>query len=97
MQRRLYIKDALHELNYKDRRSLIRWCRNNGVTLKRDAGSKMLYVIKEQFYAAKLRTENFVLPQEKKETFEAPGSYRPKSKYEEECLSRLLLRNKYVS
>jgi len=50
---RLYLKDIQDELHYKDRRSVRRWCRNNGVLILSDIGSNKQYVLKEEFEKAK--------------------------------------------
>ena len=49
----IYIQDAKKQLNYKDRRSFIKWCDKNGVGVLSDIGSRKQYVIEEEFEAAK--------------------------------------------
>jgi hypothetical protein len=55
MIERLYIKDVAKELDLKDNRSAYRWCKNNGVGILSDIGSKRKYVIKEEFESAKIK------------------------------------------
>jgi hypothetical protein len=55
---RLYIKDLQKELPYKDRRTVLRWCRNNGVGVFSDVGSNWSYVLKEEFEAVKMKQTN---------------------------------------
>lgn len=52
---RLYIKQAMSELNIRDKRTFKRWCNNHGVGILSDNGSKKKYVIKEEFEIAKSR------------------------------------------
>ncbi len=96
---RIYINSALLFFEYKDKRSFKRWCQNNGVPLLRDIGTKKLYVNKESFFMAKIRTEKFEIPNEIRNNdnkLKIKNGYSPISKYEEECLSRLLLGKKCV-
>lgn len=50
---RLYIEEAAELLGYYDRRSVKKWCHNNGVSMFCDNGSNRLYVILEEFNKAK--------------------------------------------
>lgn len=52
---RIYIEEATELLGYYDRRSVKRWCHNNGVSMFCDNGSNRLYVILEEFNRAKDR------------------------------------------
>jgi hypothetical protein len=49
MNRRIYISEALKYLNYKDNRSFIIWCNNNGVAIRKDYGTKWNYVLENEF------------------------------------------------
>lgn len=51
---RLYIQDIQKELPFRDRRTLKKWCHNNGVGVFTDLGSNRLFVIKAEFEAAKM-------------------------------------------
>jgi hypothetical protein len=53
MNERLYIKKIQEELQYRDRRSVRRWCRNNNVRILSDAGSNRLFVLRDEFEKAK--------------------------------------------
>ena len=55
---RLYVKEMYDELQYKDRRSILKWCSNNQVGVFSDVGSNKLYVIKEEFETAKMKQAN---------------------------------------
>jgi hypothetical protein len=57
MLERLYIKDMKKELPYPDRRTLKKWCKNNGVGIFTDKGSNRLYVLKAEFEIAKNNKE----------------------------------------
>lgn len=46
---RLYIKELQIKLQYKDKRSVKRWCRNNGVRILSDCGSNRKYVLKNEY------------------------------------------------
>ena len=52
MIERLYIKEVTKYLEYEDYRSVYRWCKNNGVGILSDAGSKRKYVLMSEFEAA---------------------------------------------
>ncbi|MFI5220003.1 MAG: hypothetical protein ACHQNT_10995 [Bacteroidia bacterium] len=52
MFERLYISEIQVRLQYKRRRSVIRWCNKNGVRIFTDTGCKKPYVLKEEFEAA---------------------------------------------
>jgi len=49
MYDRLYIKEVQFKLQYKDKRSVRRWCRNNGVRILTDNGSNRHFVLKDEF------------------------------------------------
>jgi len=57
MIERLYIKDIQKLLPFRDRRTLKKWCRNNGVGIFSDKGSNRLFVIKAEFELAKNNNE----------------------------------------
>ena len=50
------IKEAAKFLNYKDHRSVYRWCRNNGVKIFSYVGSKRRDIIKTEFENAKSKS-----------------------------------------
>lgn len=49
MYDRIYIKELQIKLQYIDRRSVRRWCRNNGVRILSDCGSNRQFVLKNEF------------------------------------------------
>ena len=53
MNERLYIKEMKQELQYRDRRSIHRWCCNNDVRILCDIGSNRRFVLKAEFENAK--------------------------------------------
>ena len=63
MNQTISIQEAALFLNYKDIRSVKRWCSNNGVKILSDNGSKRRYVIKEEFEEAKMRQTKMYLNQ----------------------------------
>jgi hypothetical protein len=65
---RLYIKDISKELNYQDRRTIQKWCKNNHVRILCDIGSNRQFVLKEEFtdainklYDIKNKSEKYFL------------------------------------
>lgn len=55
MNERIYIPEVQSELQYKDRRSVRRWCCNNLVRVLSDTGSNKYYVMKGEYEKAKSR------------------------------------------
>ena len=49
MLERLYIKELQVLLQYKDRRSVKRWCHNNGVRILSDYGTYRQFVFRNEF------------------------------------------------
>ena len=49
MIERLYINEMKKELKYSDRRSVLKYCHNNGVAVFSDTGSNKQYVLKAEF------------------------------------------------
>ncbi len=49
MLERLYIKELQALLQYKDKRSVKRWCHNNGVRILTDHGTYRQFVLKSDF------------------------------------------------
>lgn len=99
MNERLYIKEIQQELQYRDRRSVRRWCRNNGVKIFCDIGSNRCFVLKEEFEMAK--SKNYLIQQDcdnsimniisnsRKLITEKAMGYMPKGKYEMKFLNFL--------
>ncbi|MFA6924898.1 MAG: hypothetical protein WC223_11680 [Bacteroidales bacterium] len=56
MNERIYISEIQKNLQYKTRRSVRRWCLNNGLRLLCDIGSNKHYVLKEEFEAVKIKS-----------------------------------------
>ena len=52
MTERIYIQEIQNELQYKDRRSVIRWCKNNNVQIFSYTGSYKKFVLKDEFEKA---------------------------------------------
>lgn len=50
--KRIYIKEAIKQLDYKDRRSFNRWCSKNNVGILSDSGSTKQYVLETEFASA---------------------------------------------
>jgi putative IMPACT (imprinted ancient) family translation regulator len=55
MIKTLTIKEAAAMLNYKDIRSLEKWCNENGVEIFSEEGTRNRYLIRSQFEYAKER------------------------------------------
>lgn len=55
MLERLYIKDMREELPFRDRRTLKKWCFNNGVKIFSDIGCNQLFVLRAEFEATKMK------------------------------------------
>ena len=53
MLTRLYISEIQTDLQYNDRRTVIKWCRNMGVKIFTDKGSKRQYTIKDEYETIK--------------------------------------------
>lgn len=53
MEERIYISEIQFMLHYKSRRSVKRWCKNNGVRIYCDFGANRQYVLKDEFENAK--------------------------------------------
>ena len=49
MFNRIYIKELQNILQYKDRRSVKSWCKNNKVRIFYDKGSNRYFVLKSEF------------------------------------------------
>jgi hypothetical protein len=92
MVERIYISEIQTMLHYKDRRSVRRWCRNNGIRILCDIGSNRQYVLKEEFEIAKNKVYNTnqngfkslvqLLSQKKNINAEKVNEYKPIGKYE---------------
>jgi hypothetical protein len=46
---RTYIADIKHQLQYKDTRSVLRWCGNHNVAIFSDYGTRKKYVLRIEF------------------------------------------------
>ncbi len=53
MEERIYISEIQLMLHYKTRRSVKRWCKNNGIRMYCDFGTNRHYVLKDEFENAK--------------------------------------------
>lgn len=85
---RLYIQEIQKELQYRDRRSVRRWCRNNNVRLFSDVGSNKQYVLKDEFEIAKNRNSSMnFFSQKKNKNTEKVMEYKPQGEYEKAFLS----------
>ena len=95
MADRLYIKDLQNELPYRDRRTLLKWCMNNGVGVFSDVGSNRLYVLKEEFEFAKMNQpvsyfkNKYGTDVKKLKTGNESRNYKPGGEYEMKFLSYL--------
>jgi hypothetical protein len=52
MSERIYIPQIQKELQYRDRRSAQKWCRNNNVRILSDIGSNRQFVLIKEFVIA---------------------------------------------
>ena len=86
MYDRLYIKEVQIMLQYKDRRSVRRWCSNNGVRILSDYGSNRQFVLKDEFENSlnKIYSLHPISAENNKE------EYIPKGTIESDFLSILL-------
>jgi len=103
MNERLYIKEIQQELQYRDRRSVRRWCRNNGVRILCDIGSNRWFVLKDEFEIAKSKNYHFnkdsfcstqLLMSNHNLITERVKEYKPQGKYEKiffNCLQNYCL------
>ena len=53
MLTRIYISEIQTDLEYNDRRSVIKWCRNMGVKIFTDKGCKRQYAINDEYESIK--------------------------------------------
>lgn len=98
MTERIYIIEIQNELQYKDRRSVRRWCRNNNVRILSDVGSNRQYALRSEYENAKCK--NYPLHQEvfsssivnlsKSSKIGKEKEYRPMGRIEESFISHLL-------
>lgn len=89
----LTIKEIQNELQYKDRRSIIRWCQYNNVQIISYVGTYKKFVIKEEFEREKYQSchkhsknnnSTMCVPSKKSKKM---MDYRPQGEYEKEFLS----------
>lgn len=90
--KRTYFKAIQTELDYKDKRSVLRWCRINGIQTYRDLGTKRYYVLTEQYESIL----NKIVPQHFIENLKIPPKgtkviklMNAKGHHESEFLARL--------
>jgi hypothetical protein len=94
---RLYIHEIQQELQYRDRRSVRSWCRNNNVRVLSDAGSNKQFVLKAEYEKAK---NHFKSPEALSSAMKffsqyqvaskgKEANYKPQGKYEKEFLKRI--------
>jgi hypothetical protein len=92
MIERIHISEIQGMLHYKDRRSVKRWCHNNGIRILCDIGSNRQYVLKEEFEIAKNKIYytqknsfksimQFLSPNQNSNT-EKADEYKPIGEYE---------------
>lgn len=55
IEERVYIKDIQVKLQYRDRRSVRRWCHNNNVRILSDTGTSKQFVLNHEFERALTR------------------------------------------
>jgi hypothetical protein len=87
MLERLYIKELQVLLQYKDIRSIKRWCRNNGVRILSDYGTYKQFVLKNEFENIYNNCQS-TLPNKKIKDINK--DYLPLGEKESEFLSMLL-------
>lgn len=97
IEERIYIKDIQKKLQYRDRRSVRRWCRNNNVRILSDTGSNRRFVLRNEFEKSMNKNYhtgrgilhspmNFFLHDYTVKS-ETERRYCPKGEYEKEFLS----------
>ncbi len=52
----LTLKELAVKIGYTDLRSVYRWCANNGVVVLFDNGTRVKYVVRSEFEAARMKT-----------------------------------------
>ena len=97
MTERLYIQDIQKVLQYRDRRSVRRWCSNNNVRILSDVGTNKQFVLKEEFekaisknYYSNKDVKNSsinVFEQNSNNNTDKAKIYRPQGEYEKQFLS----------
>jgi len=78
MFERITIKALAIELGYKDKRSVIKWCKNNGVRILKFIGSNKRYINKNEFERAissAIHDENNHTEPEVQSTYHAQGNH----------------------
>jgi len=96
----LTLKKAAEILGYRNRRSTVRWCINNGVDLINHIGSRRIFVRASQFYHAfyggtdnaSEESANHLMKETLKEKMDGPKPVKrqPQVNYMEYYKSRLL-------
>ena|ERR1035437_3774951 len=97
IEERIYIKDIQKKLQYRDRRSVRRWCRNNNVRILSDTGSNRRFVLRDEFEKSMSKnnrtgrrifhcSKNFFL-QDCTFNSQTESEYHPKGDYEKKLLS----------
>lgn len=100
MTTRIYIIDIHKDyLPYHDRRSIRRWCRNNGVRIFNDTGSRLQFVMKDEFEKALgnkysespeiVRKRRNIFSERKASVDGITGNYKPQGAIESRFLSIL--------
>lgn len=93
MFERIEISEIQMMLHYKDRRSVRRWCRNNGVRILCDIGSNKQYVLTEELdvVICKIYDSQQHKPETKNNIYETgkDNGYIPTGIYEQSFLNLL--------
>ena len=86
---RIYLKDLLEELRYRDLRSVYKWCTYNQVRVLFYPGSNPRFVIKEEFEKALTRITQKTQKKIIKRKRVNQGKYTPQGETEKAFLSSL--------
>jgi len=84
---RIYLKEIMTALDYRDLRSVKKWCDINHVRILCDAGCKWRYVLMEEFEKALTRCHLHKPERPRKNSRVYSTSYSPQGEYEKTLLS----------
>lgn len=97
IEERLYMQDIQKELQYRDRRSVHRWCQNNNVRILCDVGTNKQFVLGEEFekgksknyfnHAGVMKASRRFFSNKLTNKVKTMMDYKPQGEYEKEVLS----------
>lgn len=85
----MYLKELLKVLQYRDLRSVRKWCINNQVRVLFDTGSKWRFVLREELEKALNKIQQTPLENTPRRKKENHGKYTPQGEIEKSFLSTL--------